>query len=243
MTRCQFPWGRAIHIRGRFTDPLVLSSTSSWFPWLLEAVCCRASLASSRRSALCKSSSSATAWGLFILCHLRNLSNGPARVKGNSLIRLVCTPSMKCVSAMASTSLIHRDGRYCSFRRSQNSWRDSWWMFTLIATFHLVHQSARAAQKIAARKHTGSWWDRCSSKNLWYATLHCVGVLKPGAPCICGQLYSTDAMVALGAHLCLLAQGQNLACACTAGGGSNVHAPLILRYTMSAATVSVLERP
>ena len=96
----------------------------------------------------------------------------------------------------------------------------------LMAKFHLAHQSERVAQNTVVRKHAGSLWWQWSSKNCWYASLQCIGVVKHGVPWICGRLYFTNTMVASRNHLCLRAHGQNWGWTCTTSGGSKGHGPL-----------------
>lgn len=98
--------------------------------------------------ALCKSSFWTTTCGLFLCYYFTNISNGHALMNENSLIKDVCTPSMKCVMTIVSTNLTHLEGRYCSFNNIKNSWRASLWLLMLITKFHLGHQSTRAIQNI-----------------------------------------------------------------------------------------------
>ena len=164
-----------------------------------------------------RSSSSSTNSGACRRCHRKNLSNGPALVFGNSLIKHRCAPAIKWVMAMASTNRTQRVGRYCNFRRRRNSWWLSENWLTSMVTFHWPHQVAKVLQNTAARKHTGSKCWICSSKKFRYVTWHWAAVaLGPGMR---GQLYSTLWSVDCGSHLCLRAHEQKLGWVATAGGG------------------------
>lgn len=74
---------------------------------------------------------------IFFSLPFQKSSKGPARVKGNSLIRLAWAPFMKWVIPIVSTIWIQWDRQYCSFNNIKNSCRDSLWGWTSITKFHL----------------------------------------------------------------------------------------------------------
>ena len=146
-------WLASLPIWSLLTDPSIPSSSPSrGGPWLLDLVWCQLSFTSNLINARCRSLSWATAWGLFNHCHFRNLSNGPTRVKGILLMKLVWTPSIKWMIVIVSTSRKQREGWYCNFSSIRNSCLDLWWQLTLIAKFQRGHHSARIAQNTTARK-------------------------------------------------------------------------------------------
>lgn len=96
-----------------------------WPPWCLLAM------------ALYKSLFWATLCELFFLCHFKNLSTGFAFVKGNLLIKVICTPLMKWEMAIALTYCTHFEGRQYNLNNINIYCWNSPWQLTLIAKFHL----------------------------------------------------------------------------------------------------------